>query len=278
MLLRLVAAVLRAGIIVLVVCMPSLMLAGTTREGAELVVVLALALGLFTVIEYSACYPAMIEFRDAPPFNRVRLLSLAIMLFCLSLVAGGDHGSSLVLVLNALGILFGQALDFPASPLAALIAELPDAAAPVSAVQVKIMAGLAIFTALSALCVFAILLRTEKWPQRGQAFNVWVNLPTFDPTTGGDVIARLNRDAHVNLLFAIAMAVLFPTIGLIVAEHLERQIVTSAQALVWGIALWMFLPLSLMMRALAMMRIATMIRDRRALLVAAVAQDGAQPV
>lgn len=278
MLLRLVAAVLRAGIVMLVVCMPSLMLAGTTREGAELVVVLALALGVFTVIEYSACYPAMIEFRDAPPFNRVRLLSLAITLFCLSLVAGGDHGSSLVLVLNALGILFGDALDFPASPLAALIAQLPAEAAPVSAVQVKVMAGLAIFTALSALCVFAILLRSEKWPQRGQAFNVWVNLPTFDPTAGGDVIARLNRDAQVNLLFALAMAALFPTVGLIVFGHLEMQIVTSLHALVWGIALWMFLPLSLMMRALAMMRIASMIRDRRALLVAAVPRDGAQPV
>lgn len=278
MLLRLVAALLRACIVALVVSMPSLMLVGTTREGAELVVVMALALGLFTAIEYSACYPVMIEFRDAPPFNRVRLFALAMMLFCLSLVAGGDHGSSLVLVLNALGILFGHALDFPASPLAALIAQLPAEAAPVSAVKLKIMAGLAIFIALLALCVFAIMLRTEKWPQRGQAFNVWVNLPTFDPTAGGDVIARLNRDAHVNLLFAIAMAVLFPTVGLIVSGHLKMPIVTSTHVLVWGIALWMFLPLSLMMRALAMMRIATMIRDRRALMVAAVSRDGAQPV
>ena len=26
------------------------------------------------------------------------------------------------------------------------------------------------------------------------SFNVWINLPTFDPTTGGDVVERLERD------------------------------------------------------------------------------------
>jgi hypothetical protein len=62
-----------------------------------------------------------------------------------------------------------------------------------------------------------------------------------------------------------------------VSGHLGVQILTSPHALVWGIALWMFLPLSLFMRALAMVRIAAMIRDRRARLVAAVGVDGAQP-
>jgi len=274
---KLVAAILRAAIVVLVVSMPALVLPGTTQEGAELVMLVALVLGVFTAVEYSATYPALIEFRDAPPFNRVRLLSLVVMLFCLSLVAGGNHASSLVLVLNALGLLLGHVLEYPGSPLAALIRHLPEEAPPVSPQQVKIMAGLAIFTALSALCSFAIMLRTNRWPQRGQAFNVWINLPTFDPTAGGDVITRLIRDARVNFIFALTITFILPTVGLMVSGHLGVQILTSPHALVWGIALWMFLPLSLFMRALAMVRIAAMIRDRRARLVAAVGVDGAQP-
>lgn len=274
---RLVAAILRAAIIVVVVCMPALVLPGTTQEGAELVVLVALVLGVFTAVEYSSTYPALIEFRDAPPFNRLRLLSLVVMLFCLSLVAGENHASSLVLVLNALGVLFGHALEYPGSPLAALIHHLPDDVPTVSPEQVKIMAGLAIFTTLCALCSFAIMLRTDKWPQRGQAFNVWINLPTFDPTAGGDVIARLIRDARVNFIFALTITFILPTVGLMVSGHLGVQILTSPHALVWGITLWMFLPLSLFMRALAMVRIAAMIRDRRARLVAAVGVDGVQP-
>lgn len=274
---RLVAAILRAAIVVVVVCMPALVLPGTTQEGAELVVLVALVLGVFTAVEYSSTYPALIEFRDAPPFNRLRLLSLVVMLFCLSLVAGENHASSLVLVLNALGVLLGHALEYPGSPLAALIHHLPDDVPTVSPEQVKIMAGLAIFTTLCALCSFAIMLRTDKWPQRGQAFNVWINLPTFDPTAGGDVIARLIRDARVNFIFALTITFILPTVGLMVSGHLGVQILTSPHALVWGITLWMFLPLSLFMRALAMVRIAAMIRDRRARLVAAVGVDGVQP-
>ena len=110
MLFKFVGAFLRAAIVVLVVSMPSLVLPGTTPEGAELVVLLALVLAAFTAIEYSSSYPALIEFRDAPPFNRLRLLSLTLILFVLSMVASGVHDSSLVLVLNAIGLLFGQVL------------------------------------------------------------------------------------------------------------------------------------------------------------------------
>ena len=48
------------------------------------------------------------------------------MLFVLSMVASGVHDSTLVLVLNAMGVLFGQVLEYPGSPLAAVIHHLPE--------------------------------------------------------------------------------------------------------------------------------------------------------
>ena len=277
MLSKFVGAFLRAAIVVLVVSMPSLVLTGTTPEGAELVVLLALVLAAFTAIEYSSSYPALIEFRDAPPFNRLRLLSLTLILFVLSMVASGVHDSSLVLVLNAIGLLFGQVLEYPGSPLAAVIHHLPTQSPFMTPVQVKVMAGLAIFITLSALSIFAILLRTQKWPDPGRAFNVWINLPTFDPTAGGDVINRLIRDARVNAILGFTITFILPTAGLMISDHLGIRILTSSHGLVWGIALWMFLPLSLFMRALAMARIAAMIRVHRARLTAGINMDGAQP-
>ncbi|NKX43092.1 hypothetical protein HCU73_00685 [Roseibacterium sp. KMU-115] len=277
MLARLVGALVRAAIVVLVVATPSLLLPGTTQEGAQMVMLVGLTLGLFTAIEYGSTYPALIEFRDAPPFNRVRILSLLFMLFFLSVVAGGsDPGSTLPLVLNALGLLIGEALDVSWSPLTVVLNSIPATAAPVSALQVKVMTGLAAFISLAALVVFALLLRLQQWPSRGQAFNVWVNLPTFDPTTGGDVVARLTRDARVNIILGISVAFILPVVGLTAANHIGLQVVASPHAMVWGIALWMFLPLSMVMRGMAMARIAGMIRQRRARLVASVGADAAR--
>ncbi|WP_239025405.1 hypothetical protein [Roseicyclus persicicus] len=242
-----------------------------------MVMLVGLTLGLFTAIEYGSTYPALIEFRDAPPFNRVRILSLLFMLFFLSVVAGGsDPGSTLPLVLNALGLLIGEALDVSWSPLTVVLNSIPATAAPVSALQVKVMTGLAAFISLAALVVFALLLRLQQWPSRGQAFNVWVNLPTFDPTTGGDVVARLTRDARVNIILGISVAFILPVVGLTAANHIGLQVVASPHAMVWGIALWMFLPLSMVMRGMAMARIAGMIRQRRARLVASVGADAAR--
>lgn len=278
MLSRLLGALLRAVLVVVVVATPSLLLPGTTEEGAQMVTLVALALGIFIAIEYGATYPALVEFRDAPPFNRVRILSLLVVLLCLSVVAGGaDPSSSLHLVLNALGLLVGHALDFPFSPVAVVLNQLPADAPAISGLQVKAMTGLAILITLVALVIFALLLKMQHWPNRGQAFNVWINLPTFDPTTGGDVVTRLMRDARVNIFLGLCTTFILPIVGLAGAEHLGLQLLSSPHTMVWGIALWMFLPLSMFMRGLAMARIAEMIREKRARLVASVAADAPQP-
>jgi len=271
---QLIGALLRAIIVLLVVATPSLLLPGTTAEGAQMVMLIGLVLAVFTVVEYTASYPALIEFRDAPPFNRVRVLTLLVTLFCLSLVAGSSGSeSSLVLILNALGLLVGKALDFTWSPMTVILGQIPEGTSIVTAMQVKIMVGLSVFIMLTALCIFVMLIRLHQWPSRDSAFNVWVNLPTFDPTTGGDVVARLLRDARVNLIFGFTLPFVLPVIGMLAANHVGLAVLGSPHTMVWGIALWMFLPLSMFMRGLAMARIAEMIRLRRARLSASVAAD-----
>lgn len=46
-------------------------------------------------------------------------------------------------------------------------------------------------------------------PQNG-SFNVWTNLPTFDPTGGGDVVGRLNRDANLYVALGFLLPFLIP--------------------------------------------------------------------
>ncbi len=278
MLSQLLGAVLRAAIVILVLATPSLLISGTSPEGAQVVMLVALIMGVFITFEYAATYPALVEFRDAPPFNRVRALTLLLMLFGLSLVARGDTDSAMTLVLNAVGLLVGRALDFPFSPIRLLLDHLPEGVSQVQMLQLQIMAGLAVFITLFSLCLFAMLIRLHQWPQRDSAFNVWINLPTFDPTTGGDVVKRLIRDGRVNIILGFALPFLIPVVGVLAVNHAGVTVLGSPHAMVWGVGLWMFLPLSMFMRGLAMARIADMISARRARLVAALAEDGPVPM
>lgn len=268
---RLVGALVRAIMIVVVILTPSLLIPGTSAEGAQMVTLVALAFAMVTAFEYGAKFPGLIEFRDAPPFNRIRVIALFLTLFGLSVITGsGTDGSTLTVVINALGFLVGRAMDFPYSPLRLVPDHLPQGVDVAVVARIQAMAGLAVLITLIALFLFAALIRLEQWPNRGTAFNVWVNLPTFDPTAGGDVVKRLNRDGRVNIIFGIFAPFVIPVVAVMGANQLQVPVLGSPQTMVWAITAWMFLPLSLIMRGQAMLRIARMIRARRARLVAGV--------
>lgn len=271
---QLTGAVVRALIVIIVMATPALLIPGITQEGAQVVTLVGLVLAVFVGMEYATTYPGLIEFRDAPPFNRVRILTLFVTLFLLSLIAQAAPGhSSLALVVNALGLSIANVLDFPFSPVRLIADHLPVGITAFETSQVKGMAGLALLISVLAMAVFTLLIRMHQWPNRGSAFNVWVNLPTFDPTTGGDVVQRLRRDARVNLVLGISTPFIVPVVGAVAANHMEVVLLASPHAMVWGLTLWMFIPLSLFMRGLAMGRIADMISQRRARLVANLAAD-----
>lgn len=265
MLSQVVGGVARACVVVLVVSTPALMIPGTSSGGDEAVTLLALGLGIFAAVEYAAPAPSLLEFRDAPPFNRFRLFALFVTLFLLSLVASArfGEGSSLALLVSAFGLVGAAVLDVPFGPLRVTLAQLPPGLDPVVATKIEAMTGLAFLVLLTATIVFALLTRLGHWPGRARAFNLWINLPTFDPNGGGDVVSRLRRTAFANMILALAAPFVLPLLAAFVAPHLGPERLGAPQAMVWGIALWMFIPLSLFMRGIAMVRIAAMICQHR---------------
>ena len=138
-----------------------------------------------TFFEYASTYPGLVEFRDAPPFNRIRFASLS------------DHGFDAVVpgrrrhqcrytpvteYVTLLGATIGQAIDFPYSPVSAWWCLMLPADAPVAHVHlVRNAAGLAYLTSLLTLFIFIVFQRIRQWPLQHGSFNVWVNLPTFRP-------------------------------------------------------------------------------------------------
>ncbi|MEL7133868.1 MAG: hypothetical protein AAGK77_15820, partial [Pseudomonadota bacterium] len=98
---------------------------------------------------------------------------------------------------------------------------------------------------------------------RRGAFNVWVNLPLFDPTAGGDVLYRLNRDARINIALGFLLPFLIPAVVKMAADLLNPITLENPQTLIWTMSAWAFLPASMIMRGIAMQRIAEKIKDQR---------------
>lgn len=261
---RATGALVRAILVMVMIALPAVLLPGVGADTQQVVALVALFGGVLTFAEYKATYPSLIEFRDAPPFNRIRFLMLFVTLFVLSVIAASDIAPTPVgRLFTAIGYLIGNALDFPYSPVRLATAMMAHGADADQVVAVRIAAGTAYLLSILSLMFFVLILKLKGWPDQNQAFNVWVNLPTFEPTAGGDVVERLERDAWVNLSLGFLLPFLIPAVVRVVSAGFEPLTLTTPQTLIWTMTAWAFLPASLLMRGVAMGRVAAMIRQKR---------------
>jgi hypothetical protein len=261
---RVTGAAIRAVLVMFVIATPAILLIDLRADSQQMVALVALFAAVLTFVEYNSVYPGLYEFRDAPPFNRIRFLMLFATVFCLSAIERGRmQPSTMTELIHAVGALIGLSMDFPYSPvrLATLMMGANATEAQVGAVRTA--AGMSYLISLISLAVFAVQLRLGQWPRRDKPFNVWVNLPTFDPTAGGDVVARLTRDARVNIALGFLLPFLIPAVVEVASVGFQPLQLTSPQTLIWTMTAWSFLPASLFMRGIAMGRVADMIADRR---------------
>jgi hypothetical protein len=270
---RATGAAVRAFLVMVLIVLPSVILPGIGTDTKQIVALMALFAGTLVFVEYNAVYPSLVEFRDGAPFNRIRYLMLLAIVLSLSVIVADTYNPTTVSGLfHALGLVVGDAMDFPYSPVRLATYMLSDDATADQIAAVRTTAGTAYLISLVSLAVFVVVLKIAGWPSTKSAFNVWVNLPTFEPTAGGDVVDRLDRDARVNLGVGFLLPFVVPALIALFSSGLPTSVIASPQSLIWSIAAWAFLPASLLMRGVAMARIADMIRTKRDLKVAAEAE------
>lgn len=261
---RLFGALLRAVLVMLLVTTPSLLLPGTSIDSRQVASLIALFLGVFVFIEYAATYPSLVEFRHAPPFNRIRFVSVFLTVFLLSVVVRGQTDpTDLTQFVSVLGSIVGASMDFAYSPVRLVTLSFTSAPGSMSYEFVRTAAGISYLVSLASLVVFTFMLRGENWPSREISFNFWINLPTFDPTSGGDVVKRLERDGRINILLGLVLPFLVPAAVDAAVGGFGVVPADKPQLVIWIVSAWSFLPASLFMRGIAMGRIADMIRAKR---------------
>ena len=168
---RLTGAIVRATLMVMLIAIPSALLPGVSTDAKQMVALVALFVGALTFVEYNAAYPGLVEFRDAPPFNRTRFGLLALTVLCLSAIERGRVlPTALTDFLTALGHLVGMAMDFPYSPVRLATLMMANGASEAQVASVRTAAGMAYLISLISLAIFLIALKSGNWPARGRAF------------------------------------------------------------------------------------------------------------
>lgn len=264
MIARMTSAVARAILVALLIATPSLVVPGVSIDTSQITVLIALIAAVLTFIEYNATSPSIVEFRDAAPFNRLRFAALFVTVFSLSYILKGKvDPTAMTQALTSIGTIVGNSIDFPYSPVRMVVLMLPDGSEEELVQSVRTAAGMAYFSSLCAMTAFLFLVRILGWPMRHGAFNVWVNMPLFDPTAGGDVLHRLHRDARINIALGFLLPFMIPAVVKTAADLLNPITLDNPQTLIWTMTAWAFLPASMIMRGIAMHRIGEMIREQR---------------
>ncbi len=261
---RITGAGARGILVALLVATPALMLPNVITDSSQITMLVALLAYFMTFVEYNSNYPSIVEFRDAPPFNRLRFVSLFATVVVLTLILQDKTNPSVMSnIFTSIGTIIGNAMDFPFSPVRMIVLMLPEGASQALVDSVRTSAGMAYLISLLSMAAFLILVRVMNWPARKGAFNVWVNLPLFDPTAGGDVIVRLQRDARINIALGFLLPFFIPAVVKATADLIDPITLQNPQTQIWTVAAWAFLPASIIMRGIAMGKIAEMIGEKR---------------
>lgn len=261
---RIFGAAIRALLVSSVAVLPGLMLGSNGVDSAQISVFVALLAALFVFAEYASSYPSFVEFRQAPPFNRMRFVMLVLMVLCLTLLSrDAAHPGVLSGVVARGAATIGDFMDLPYSPVRILVYGLPADSSLELVQRARDGAALVYALSLTALGTFALLVHVYDWPSRNGAFNVWTNLPLFDPTTGGDVLPRLRRDGYLNIAAGVVLPFLIPALFRVASVMFDALSLFDSQSFVWTMVAWAFIPASMIMRGIAMGRVADLIEEKR---------------
>lgn len=250
---RITGAFIRALIVVLIIILPAYLLPETGKTTQELALIIGVIVGAFTMFEYGGKTPGFVDFRFAPPYNRFRIAIIAAQLIGLSLVCRATlQGMPEIQELANMAVGYAS---FPFSPVEMAVAQtalLPLSTSPelmlqLFSVSFVIAAGLAI--GLSAvLWIFG-------WPTGRSEFNLWVNLPTFSPSSVAQAEKRMKRDASINIILGIGLLYAIPYGFSYVVEIFGTDLLENYHSLVWMVALWAFLPALLVTRGISITKV-----------------------
>lgn len=261
---RLLGAFLRGLLVLMVLALPAFLLPNASQAAQEISLIIGGIAGAFTMFEYASSHPGLVDFRFAPPYNRIRFVTFTVQVLCLIFlcraVSGADSFADSLLSYADQAVAL---TNVPLSPVRVAVAMIGDGETEAFNLLLSRAAAVSFVISFTSFLFFALTLWFFRWPVGRDNFNLWVNLPTFEPTSGRDVERRLFRDGIANLLLGIGLPFLIPVVASRSGGWFDPSVLQNYQPLIWGTALWAFLPASLIIRGAALIKVGWLIKRAR---------------
>ena len=261
---RMVGAFIRAFLVLAVVASPAFLLPDVSQAAQEISLIIGAIAGAFTFFEYASSHPGLIDFRFAPPYNRIRFVTFCFQIMALVFLcratSGADAFSADVLQLADQAVAI---TNVPLSPVRVAVEVIIDQGDEPHRDLLERAAAVSFLMAFASFIFFALTLWFFRWPVGRDNFNLWVNLPTFEPSSGRDVERRLFRDGTANLLIGVGMPFVIPVIASRAGGWFDPSVLQNYQPLIWGCTLWAFLPASLIIRGAALIKVGWLVKRAR---------------
>lgn len=262
---RLLGALVRAILVLVVVASPAVLLPNVSQAAQEISLIIGAIAGAFTLFEYASSHPGLVDFRFAPPYNRIRFVTFSVqvlaLVFLCRATSGADAFSPDILELADQAV---AVMNLPLSPVRVAVEMIGEGGADTFRLLLERAAAISFTVAFASFLFFAVTLWLFRWPVGRDNFNLWINLPTFEPSSGRDVERRLFRDGTANVLIGIGLPFVIPVVASRSGGWFDPSVLQNYQPLIWGAALWAFLPASLIIRGAALIKVGWLVKRARA--------------
>lgn len=250
---RMIGALIRALVMVLIISAPSYLLPNVPDLTKELLLIIGAIVAAFTFFEYGGSNPGFVDFRFAPPFNRLRIAILAAQVIGLSLICRATvSGQAEIIDLANRAV---ELAAFANSPVEMAIENLSAGASePMTILITQVLSSSLVIASVLAVG-FSLLLWIFRWPAGRADFNIWRNLPTFTPAEIDKTEKKLKRDGVINIILSVGLLFGIPYSFPYIVDVLGRGGMMDYQTLVWIATLWAFLPALLFVRGASIIKI-----------------------
>lgn len=260
---NLLGGILRAAMVVFVIAAPSFLLPDVTVGNQELSLIIAAVAAAFTIFEYASTHPGLIDFRFAPPYNRARYLSFGLTVLSLAFLCRAAQGlDSFSPDVLRLADRARALTDVAFSPVQVAVRSAAAGAEAELRLLVERVAAVAFVLGFGLLGLFGAMLWLLRWPVARRDFNLWLNLPTFPPGLADDTERRLFRDSLANIAAALVFVYAAPIVAA-AAGIFDDGGARNLQVLLWTAAIWSFASGSLLIRGIAILKVAMLVRRTR---------------
>jgi hypothetical protein len=258
---QLVGALVRALIVAMIIIIPSAAVSAGATQAQVFTFTFAVLASSIVFVEYLVEAPAILEFRFASPYNRLRMLVCAVLALVLAL----SLSTNILMtegILTTLGIISEKVMEGWGSPATLIVTAFNLDDADLHNVVFR-AASFTFCMGFFFAFLFGSYVWLGAWPLSKRGFNLWPNMPSFTARAGQKASTKILQVAILSIALAITLPYIFPVAVRYGRENLGLNYDDNTLLLYWIILLWALAPAMAMFRAISLMKLALLAENIR---------------